>query len=344
MRLRFLLLCATLVAGACAPSVRYTPLAVGSIEQRPAKDPSARVDVYRETSEVPAYASTIGEVRVSDTGFSMGCGYEDVLGRILDLARQQGADGVYLARISHPDMLSTCYRITARLLVYPERVGSTVEHVAPQDAAAWPRPRPPADAILRVRRAERNPSTKRQGSYEALAAGVIVIEGEALSGAGFLITRSGLALTNEHVVANQRRLWAKFQDGTVVPLRVIRIDATADVALVELQCGPRDCTTLELNLTAPEVGSEVMAIGAPVGLTYTLTRGVISALRRGQGVMLLQTDAAVNPGNSGGPLVDANGRVVGIVSAKVMRSGIEGLAFAVGIADALRVLGVDMEQ
>jgi serine protease Do len=234
--------------------------------------------------------------------------------------------------------------MTARLLLYADSTPRGPAHAAPPDAVTWTTPRPPTDAIVRLRRSDRKASSARPGSFDALAEGVVVIEGESSSGTGFLITRGGLALTNDHVVANQRQLRARFQDGRIVPLRVIRTEASGDVALVEIQCGSGDCVTMDLNLMVPEVSSDVRAIGAPVGLTYTLTRGVISALRRGQGVMLLQFDAAVNPGNSGGPLIDADGKVVGIVSAKIMRSGIEGLAFAVGIADALRVLGIDVEQ
>jgi hypothetical protein len=93
---------------------------------------------------------------------------------------------------------------------------------------------------------------------------------------------------------------------------------------------------------APASGAEVYAAGAPesLDLAFSLTRGIVSGFPVIDGRRRLQTDASVNPGNSGGPLADANGAVVGVVSSKIMGAKVEGLAFAVPIADALSALGL----
>ena len=88
-----------------------------------------------------------------------------------------------------------------------------------------------------------------------------------------------------------------------------------------------------------QVGSDVMAIGSPVGLRGTVTRGIVSARRKWAGLTLLQFDAAINPGNSGGPLLTDEGRVVGISTMKLAPEKLEGLGFAVGISEAINEFG-----
>ena len=110
----------------------------------------------------------------------------------------------------------------------------------------------------------------------------------------------------------------------------------------EVQCDP-DCLTLSLG-SANDVtlGSDIFALGHPAGLTATVTRGIVGGLRRAGGVTLVQVDAALNTGNSGGPIIDAEtGDVIAIVSFKLRER--EGLGFGVAVDDALRVLGVRSE-
>lgn len=93
----------------------------------------------------------------------------------------------------------------------------------------------------------------------------------------------------------------------------------------------------------PAVGSDLVVIGTPLteSLSHTMTRGIVSGLRLSSGVTLIQTDAAVNPGNSGAPMTDAStGRVIGVVTSKLVNEQIEGISFGVAINDALRVGGV----
>ena len=168
------------------------------------------------------------------------------------------------------------------------------------------------------------------------------LRGNLALGSAFIISRDGLALTNHHVADGQDALTALFADGRERPARVVRTNEEADIALIEIAC-EEDCWTVSLDDEDPEVGSDVFVIGTPVteSLSHTMTQGIVSGLRLSSGVTLIQTDAAVNPGSSGGPMADAtSGRVIGVVTSKLIDEQIEGISFGVAINDALRVVGV----
>ena len=118
-----------------------------------------------------------------------------------------------------------------------------------------------------------------------------------------MISRDGLALTNHHVIDGQHTLTALFADGRERPARVIRTNEEADIALIEIAC-EEDCWTVSLDDERPAVGSDLFVIGTPLteSLSHTMTRGIVSGLRLSSGVTLIQTAAAVNPGNSGAPI------------------------------------------
>lgn len=207
-------------------------------------------------------------------------------------------------------------------------------------AANWRRPQPTATDIVALKPSDYNPS--HVGTvFQRVAQSVVTLHGDQGQGSAFIITRDGLAITNHHVIEGQSRLSARFSTGIERPVRVLRSDAEADVALVQVACDT-DCTTVELESGRDvPVGTEIYTIGAPLGLSQTLTRGVISGVRLSHGLTLLQTDAAVNAGNSGGPMVEVTtGKVVAIVSSKLVGQGVEGIAFGIAITDAMRVLGI----
>ena len=160
-------------------------------------------------------------------------------------------------------------------------------------------------------------------------------------GSGFVVGEDGYILTNHHVVADADRVTVKLADRRELPARVIGSDALADIALLKI-----DATGLPtVNIgdsRKVKVGQWVIAIGAPFGLDYTATQGIVSAVGRSlpseSYVPFIQTDAAVNPGNSGGPLFDASGRVIGINSQIYSRTGgFMGLSFAIPIDVAMDV-------
>jgi S1-C subfamily serine protease len=165
------------------------------------------------------------------------------------------------------------------------------------------------------------------------------------SGSGFLFTPDGYALTNHHVVRGATAVETTLPDGTTAVADVIGADAWTDLALLRLP-SPRTLPALELgNSNELRVGETVLALGSPFGLTFSVTAGIVSALGRtlvsqvaGRTIEdVIQTDAALNPGNSGGPLVDTTGKVVGINTAIVQSA--QGLCFAVPANTAALVVG-----
>jgi putative serine protease PepD len=142
------------------------------------------------------------------------------------------------------------------------------------------------------------------------------------TGTGFAISKDGYLVTNAHVVDGASNVSVKVGDGKAVTAKVVGVDNSTDIALLKIDTGNTPLKTLSLgDSSAVEVGDPVYAIGNPFGLDRTLTTGVISALQRSidapNGYTIsnvIQTDAALNPGNSGGPLIDATGQVIGINS------------------------------
>lgn len=150
------------------------------------------------------------------------------------------------------------------------------------------------------------------------------------TGSGFVVRHQNgttLLITNAHVVEGSNTVTVKWSDGSQDSAAVVSNaggdSPLTDLALLEVQ-GIRG-RPLNLKSTKPNVGAEVVAIGAPKGLEFSLTRGVISSLR--DNADILQIDAPINPGNSGGPLIDRTGCVVGVVTFKLEDS--EGLNFAI---------------
>src|SRR3984957_19405438 len=160
-------------------------------------------------------------------------------------------------------------------------------------------------------------------------------------GSGFLISPDGLLLTNAHVVDGATQVTVKLSDHREFKAKVLGADRSSDIAVLKIDA--RDLPTVQLgNSDQLAVGDYVLAIGEPFGLEETATAGIVSAKGRslpGDGyVPFIQTDAAVNPGNSGGPLFDATGAVVGINAQIYSNSGgYQGVAFAIPINVAVQI-------
>ena len=169
-------------------------------------------------------------------------------------------------------------------------------------------------------------------------ASVVMIESGDSIGSGWVAHNDGKSseiVTNFHVVADA---WTNghadvrvHQLDSAWPGTVVRVDRSDDLAVIEVS---RPLAALSSATQRPRPGTAVMSLGSPLGLDGTVTIGIVSAYRSLEGSNYLQFSAAISPGNSGGPVIDSYGRVVGIATAKLVYPGAEGLALAIPVAVA----------
>jgi serine protease Do len=185
----------------------------------------------------------------------------------------------------------------------------------------------------------------REGGFSRSIPNMPVIRGNL--GSGIVVSKDGLIMTAEHVVHVADKVIVHFLDGSQIPAKVISSAQQADVAILKLNYLPDDLHVVEIgNSDLVEIGDEVFVVGAPYGIDHTLTVGHLSGRRKTMGVCnqitpieFLQTDAGINVGNSGGPLFSIDGKLIGIVSHILSKSGgSEGLGFAVSINTAKSLL------
>jgi len=170
------------------------------------------------------------------------------------------------------------------------------------------------------------------------------------SGSGFIVSKDGYILTNNHVVENFDRVNVTLTDHRVFKAKVVGRDPTTDVAVIKIEGNNLPTATLG-NDESSRVGEWVLAIGNPLGLDFTVTAGIVSAKGRGGADLpglnrgdysitdFIQTDAAINPGNSGGPLVNSRGEVIGINTAIASSTGLyAGYGFAIPVTLAKQVM------
>jgi S1-C subfamily serine protease len=171
---------------------------------------------------------------------------------------------------------------------------------------------------------------------------VVTITTAEGSGSGFFVTKTGVIVTNKHVVGTSGRVRVLNAFGKLFETESIYSDPDHDLAVIKLVCD--DCPALTLaDPTSVNVGQEVIAIGSPslaeVSFRNTVTRGIVSAFRGpgDSGHVYIQTDAQINPGNSGGPLLNKWGYVVGVNTLKIAGGGYSGLNFAISSNDVLQM-------
>lgn len=163
--------------------------------------------------------------------------------------------------------------------------------------------------------------------YGAVSPAIVVIKGDDSLGSGFIVSEDGKIATNAHVIMNMSAGSVKLQNGEEHgPFKVLGIDLKHDLAVIEIRASGLPTLPLRDSDTV-RIGDKVVILGAPVGLDGTLTSGAVSAVRPLMGTTLIQFDATVNPGSSGGPMLDADGKVAAVVS-----SGIPGAARNIGFA------------
>ena len=216
---------------------------------------------------------------------------------------------------------------------------------------------------------ERDGGQSIQDIYEAAAPGVVQVlstvvddsnpflepqEGQS-QGSGFVIDKAGHIVTNYHVVQGATDVEVSFSENERIPAKVVGVDPSTDIAVLEVDEQARALTPLQLgDSDAVTVGDAVVAIGNPLGLERTITAGIVSALQReitapdGFAIdKVIQTDAPINPGNSGGPLLNARGEVIGVNSQiapdPAGGSGNIGIGFAVPINTVKEVVSQILE-
>lgn len=199
------------------------------------------------------------------------------------------------------------------------------------------------DFSSQINQLKASASADFSGIIEEAVKSVVSIKTDVAQGSGFIITSDGYIVTNAHVLQGAHYAKALTSDNELIDAEPIGLDPSADVALLKifgsykaLDFGDSDDV---------RVGEKVIAVGNPYGLSFTVTEGIVSAVKR-KGMnnieAYIQTDVALNPGNSGGPLIDINGEVIGINNFKV--SGGESLGFALESNYAKAVINNIAEQ
>jgi S1-C subfamily serine protease len=188
------------------------------------------------------------------------------------------------------------------------------------------------------------PPAKRAGSkYDAFLDSVVTIRTAGGMGSGFFVSADGLAVTNAHVVEDETSVAVLTRDGGISMGQVLARDAAKDLALIRVSGGRRTYLRLSDGAHAG-IGNEVIAIGTPEGLDGSVARGIVSAVRRFADARLIQTDTAINHGNSGGPLIDlASGLVIGVNTLGFRKDVAEGLNFAVASEEVLALFGEQLK-
>jgi serine protease Do len=172
---------------------------------------------------------------------------------------------------------------------------------------------------------------------------------KGMVGTGVIVDERGYIITNRHVVAGAAQVIVRLADDTELSAQIVVADKNTDLAVLKVNAGSK-LTPLPLGHDGEvEVGEDVIAVGHPYGYSFTVTRGIVSALGRKielpSGAVLsglIQTDAAINPGNSGGPLLNINGEFIGINTA--LRDGANGIAFAINTATIKGVLSAKLSD
>lgn len=186
-----------------------------------------------------------------------------------------------------------------------------------------------------VARAYARPSSP----YDRFLDAVVVVSTPTAIGSGFFVSSDGYIVTNRHVIGDRATASVKIRSGPTLTATTVAESREKDLAL--LKVNGEGFRRLELSTGEDAgVGREVIAIGTPQGLSWSVSKGIVSALRDLRGLRLVQTDAAINAGNSGGPLIElSSGRVIGVNTLGVKKDVAEGLNFAVSAEDVRMTFG-----
>jgi putative serine protease PepD len=322
--------------GAPGPGGALTWLGPPAPVDEPAgPEPSGRPSAGDDTT--PAAAPAPGSTPTSERGRRR---RSPLLAAAAVLVVLALVSGLVVLAVAAASMSERASRLELELDTAEARLGDAEQRAADLDAALEDLRRDAAasDAGLSDRLTEVETAVQDLPDTAAVAAlvneSVFVIDSGLGQGSGFVVRSEGgvsVLVTNHHVVLD-----AWLRGGTVQLRRgdlelegtILRVDEGDDLAVVEV---PMELPSLEVSRDRPQVGAPVIAVGAPLGLESTVATGIVSAFRTEGDIEYLQFSAPVSPGNSGGPVVDMEGRVIGVTTLKVVSFGAEGLAFAVPV-------------
>lgn len=200
------------------------------------------------------------------------------------------------------------------------------------------------DDILNIEIADTEKSYSMPSDIEELFPSVVVVSTGDSHGSGVIISQDGYILTAAHVVDDKETVSVSFQSGIEFEGQVVRINAVKDLALIKVPGKKHPFISFASEKSG--IGKDIYAIGSPLSteLSYSVTKGIISGYRNYEENEYIQTDAKLNPGNSGGPLLNHKGEIIGIVSWKIVLDGYEGLAFGVCLDDIEEDLFIDLDK
>lgn len=186
--------------------------------------------------------------------------------------------------------------------------------------------------------------TSKRDMMPELVKAVVTIGTKDGHGSGFLITNDGYLLTNAHVVEDNATVQVRFQQGFSLEGQVLKVNTDFDLALIKVPGTDLPALTIGDDKVV-QVGEEVYAIGTPLDekLGQSVTRGIVSGKRDLEDRAYIQTDVSINHGNSGGPLIDMDGKVIGVTTLKLTGRDVSGIGFAVPITTVLEMLNITLK-
>ena len=176
-------------------------------------------------------------------------------------------------------------------------------------------------------------------------ASVTVLIDDRGHGSGFVVSSNGYIVTNHHLIDGAKYVDVQFNNGIILPGDIVTSSEKYDLALIKVRAGGLTALPITGDLANVRQGDEVFVLGAPgfKELGQSVSKGIISGKRSNEGVKILQTDTKISPGNSGSPLINMNGEVVGVINSKFIDEGVEGLGFAIDARYLRKVLGLKYE-
>ncbi len=231
------------------------------------------------------------------------------------------------------EMAEVALGLSVDSLLSRERFLSALDPDAPVDeTGGW-------GSLLEVRRCDTQALSLPRDLPVALAASRLVVA-DGGRGSAVVVSPDGFVFTAAHVVSGASELSLVDSEGARVSAALLRVDEVQDIALLQIEGEDLACMSVAEEL--PPLGAELYTIGSPTGegLEFSVSKGIVSGIRRFEELRFLQTDVSLNVGNSGGPLFDAEGQLGAIVSWKIAAPGFEGLGFGVPVDAASERLGM----